>query len=89
MSMRLHAKRSDIAQRATISGRVSAKAVPYVDNDLVQFEKAGLFVAFGLAGVALAALAGFVLGGFDSMLSIVLPCIFLGWIISAVFALED
>jgi hypothetical protein len=87
--MRLHAKRTDITQRATISGRVSAKTAPYVDNDLVQVEKAGLFVAAGLAGVALTALAGIVLSGSDSVLSIVLPCVFLGWMISAVLALQE
>jgi hypothetical protein len=89
MTIRLHAKRTDLTQRATISGRVSAKAAPYVDNDLVQVERAGLFVAAGLAGAAITALAGFLIGGSDSILSIVLPCAFLGWMLSVVLALQE
>jgi hypothetical protein len=72
-----------------ISRRLPPKAALYVDNELVHLEKASLLVASGLAGVATAALAGFVLAGFDSFLSILLPCLFLGWMLSVVVVLED
>ena len=61
----------------------------YLDNDIVHLEKAVQLFAAGLAGVGIATVAGILLGGFDSFLSILLPCVFLGWLLSIVVELRD
>jgi hypothetical protein len=41
------------------------------------------------SGVSLASVAGFLLAGFDSSLSFLLPCAFLGWLVAVVAALQE
>ena len=53
------------------------------DKRILQLEHASLIFAAGLAGVALASVAGMLLDGFDGLLTVLLPLIFLGLLLFA------
>ena len=88
MSMR-HFERRELAQRSMPGRRPGSRRAPVLDNDVVRLERAGLLVACGLAGVSICSVAGFMLGGFDSSLSMLLPSAFLGWLFVAIAGLQE